>query len=176
MIDIIEKTIHSGYRLDRQGRDWMLAGGLRLRAPSRRSFAFSLDKEGKRPFSFFSGSPPVHIAKMCDAIIAFFYREKLYLLMVEQKTGNPDQYEDQLINGKLFCDWLFSLYRRYGYCSGEPVYIGLLAWQPWPTSRKGKTGLRSTAAGKHELFAGLFEKRNERRIHLGQLADSLPEA
>lgn len=176
MIDIIEKTIHSEYRLERQGRDWMLADGLRLRAPSRRSFGFSLDKEGMRPFAFFSGNPPARISKMCDAIVAFSYRRKLYLLIVEQKTGNPDQYEEQLTNGKLFCDWLFSLYRQHGYRRSEPVYIGLLVWRPLPKSRKGRTGHSTAAAGKHGLFDGLFEEQNARSIYLKQLADSLPEA
>ncbi len=68
MIDAIEKTINQHYHLPREGRDWFLSDDVKLRTPGRNSLGFSLDDERKPPFVFFGGSPPAHMAKMCDAI------------------------------------------------------------------------------------------------------------
>ena len=177
MIEIIEKTIHETYWLDRQNRDWLLDDDVKLRTPHRHSFGFSLDNQKVPPFSFFSESPPIGIAKMCDAVIAFLHLEKLYLFIVEQKTENPGEYQKQLANGKFFCDWLFSLYKRHGYCDDEPIYIGLFIWQPRPSPRKGGTAHRSSAsvvARSHKLFSCFFEITNMHNIYLGDLVRQLP--
>ena len=113
MIDIIEKTIALKYRLLRENRDWLLDNGVKLRAPNRHSFAFSLDNQDEPPFVFFNASPPEHIAKMCDAIVAMNFKNELYLFVIEQKTQYPKDYKKQLTNGWHFCNWLFSLYKEH---------------------------------------------------------------
>lgn len=100
MIDIIEKTIAPKYRLSRKNRDWLLNNRVKLRAPNRHSFAFSLDNQSEIPFAFFNDSPPEHIAKMCDAIVAMNFKNELYLFIIEQKTKRSKQYEKQLANGR----------------------------------------------------------------------------
>lgn len=81
----------------------------------------------ERPFNFFGGSPPEHVAKMCDAIIALSYKGGLYIFLVEQKTSQEGDYIKQLENGKYFCDWLLVLLRKHGhYKDQDPVFIGLL--------------------------------------------------
>ena len=178
MVEIIKETIRGGYELDRPGgRDWILDNNVKIRAPHRHSFGFSLDNPGKPPLAFFSGSPPKNIAKMCDAIVALSHREKLYLFLVEQKTANLDQCQKQLANGKFFCDWLFSLYKWHGYCTNDPVYIGLLIWQPRPLPQKEETAYRAVEVKRkaHNLFTCFFEIRNECDINLKKLVESSEE-
>ena len=175
MIDTLKKTIHKYYHLNRQCRDWLLDNNVKLRVPNRHSFGFSLDNRNKPPFAFLSGSPPQHIAKVCDAIVALSYQGKLYLFIIEQKTSHSESYKKQLVNGKLFCDWLFSLYRWHGHWgSCKLVSIGLLIWQPRQQPRRGGTAHRSNVASQgHPLFDYFLEKKNEINIHLGQLINSL---
>lgn len=169
MIEIIQKTIHERYFLDKAGRDWLLADKVKLRVPHRRSLAFSLDNQKHPPLAFFGGSPPADMAKMCDAIVALCHREKLYMFIIEQKTRHLDDHEKQLANGKLFCDWLFSLYKRYGYCKEEPIYIGLLVWQPRDDPDKEEATDSPSETRKHKLFPKFFEIRNKLDISLREL-------
>ena len=105
-LEKLQKAIDDKYRLTRDGRDWELADGVKLRVPNRHSLGFSLDNRKTPPFAFFSGNPPAHVAKMCDAIVVLPYQGSLYFFVVEQKTGNKDDYARQLANGKFFCEWL----------------------------------------------------------------------
>lgn len=174
MIDIIEKTIHEDYYLSKKNRDWLLDNNVKLRAPDRNSLGFSLDNEQRPPFVFFKGDLPAHMAKMCDAIIALYFKRRLYLFIIEQKTANSGQYKKQLANGRCFCDWLFSLYKEHEYCSDDPVYIGLLIWHPRTSSRKGKTAHKSTPRPKtHHRFKHFFEEKNNRNIYLQKFIESL---
>lgn len=166
MIEAIKKTIHENYWLDREDRDWFLDDNVKLHAPHRHSVAFSLDNRKKPPFGFLGGNPPAGVAKMCDAIVALFDGGKLYVFIVEQKTQNLDEHEKQLANGKFFCDWLFSLYREYGHCNEEPVYIGLLVWRPRERPGIGQMTHRIGETRKHKLFADFFEIRNKPDISL----------
>lgn len=166
MIEIIRKTIHKRYWLDSEGRDWLLAGNVKLRVPHRHSLAFSLDNREKPPLAFFGGNPPADVAKMCDAIVAFFHSGKLYLFIIEQKSRHPDEHKKQLVNGKLFCEWLFSLYKEYGHCSEDPVYIGLLVWQPREDPDRDEAAYRPSKTRKHKLFPNFFEIRNKPDISL----------
>ena len=168
MLETIEKTIHKDFHLTRQGRDWLLDDDVKLRAPDRHSFGFSLDK--KRSFAFFSNSPPEHLAKMCDAIIALLFKQRLFLFIVEQKSAYRVPYDKQLANGKHFCDWLFSLYKEHGYCYKDPVSIGLLIWQPRQLPRKGMTSHQPKGPTRsHRLFDAFFEEQNTTRVYLGDL-------
>ncbi len=125
MIDNIKRTIASKYHLRREKRRW-LVDDIEIQAQDQHSFGFTLDKPDSPPFAFLGSSPPAHVAKMCDAIIAVSDGETLYVFSIEKKTQNKDDYRKQLTNGKLFCDWLFSLYREHKHHSGELVHIGLL--------------------------------------------------
>lgn len=171
--DLLEETIDPGYRLDRQGRDWLLAKDIKVRAPHQHSYGFSLDQPGKRPMAFLSGNPPADIAKMCDAIIALFHQEALYFFVIEQKTMNRDDYFKQLVNGKLFCDWLVSLYDCHGYLREHGVrtieFIALLVWEPRPVPRKGGTSHKSYQPEQRPPFPKFFDLPNETRIPLKDL-------
>ena len=172
MVEIIKKTIRGDYKLKRRGRGWLLDNDVKLHASDRHSFGFSLDNAENPPLAFFSIRPPKHIAKMCDAIIALLYDNKLYLFIVEQKTKNSGQYRRQLANGKLFCDWLFSLYKQHGCCNDEPVYVGLFIWEPRRTPAKQGTFHPPVKSKKHELFACFFEEKNKRDIYLDALVNA----
>lgn len=177
MIDIIEKTIHTDYRLKRDNFGYLLPDSeVKLHDPSHCSFAFSLDKRDKPPpFRFFSNeTQPRYIAKMCDTIVAMNFKNELCLFIIEQKTKRTKQYEKQLANGRHFCNWLFSLYKEHEYYSRDPVYIGLLIWEPRPNSpRKGTTAHQNKNQRKsHPSFDLFFEKRNIKDISLADLAKS----
>ena len=175
-IDTLEKTIHNRYHMQRKDRNWLLDQGLRLRAPDRHSFGFSLDNANKKPFAFLSDTPPEHVAKMCDAIVAQSYEESLYLFVIEQKTGNPDSFKKQITNGKLFCDWLCALYRNHGYMDDGPTIIALLIWEPRLSPNKGTT-THDSDNGVDELdmsdshFHHGFQVRNQQNINLKMLID-----
>ncbi len=178
-IKTLQETIHTDYHLQREEEIWKLKDPpcVCLRAPDSNSIGFSLDDEDKRPLAFFSGNPPSDLSKMCDAIIAMAYENKLYLFIIEQKTRCKSGYTKQLTNGKYFCDWLMSLYKEYGYLSTDPIYIGMLVWQPRESSpRKGTTThpdpdwLHRTR--NFNVFNHCFEVRNKSEIPLIELVKS----
>ena len=167
MIRNLSHTIAPVYHLDRNGRDWHLANGVSLRAPDRHSFGFSLDNQDIPPLAFFSRNPPLHINKMCDAIIALWNGGKLYFVVVEQKTANKNDYDKQLANGKLFCEWLVALFVHHGYCHSQSVeYVGLLVWEPRPSPRREATAHQPVVPSMHPLFQRHFEARNQTSIPL----------
>ena len=171
VIDTLKRVIDSQYHLPRQQRDWCLANNVRIRAPNRNAIGFSLDNESSRPFGFLGNSPPEHIAKMCDAIIAVIHKKQAYLFVIEQKTSNKGDYKRQIANGKLFCDWLISLCRYHGYIPNESVkYIALLVWQPRTTPPKGMTTHRQPKqAPSHPLFERVVDERNNPLVQLQRL-------
>ncbi len=148
MIDLFPRTIAPRYHLDREQRYWLVRGqqrNIRLLSPSRQSFGFSLDvpDPDNPPLGFFGGSPPKHIAKMCDGMAAVLRRDRLYLFAVEIKTADKGDANRQLANGRLFWRWLMELYRRHGHLPEALTisYIRLLAWQPeeQPADRQSST-------------------------------------
>lgn len=175
MIDLLQKSIKQQYYLLRNGRDWVLADGVNLRAPNRYSLGFSLDNSKNPPLAFFSENPPADIAKMCDAIIVLPHKSILYFFIIEQKTSNKGDYRKQLANGKFFCQWLVSLYCHHGYCDAASVqYIGMLIWQPRQSPSKGEmTHRRKPAPRKTALFPLFFD---EPAAKLMMLVDYLPVA
>ena len=170
-MSIIQSTIDVKYHLQRQNRDWLLEDNVKVRGFHHDSFGFSLDKGDKslNPFRFFSGNPPEDMAKMCDAIIAQRYQDGLYIVIVEQKSANKDQYKKQLTNGRLFCKWLMGLYRAHGYSDCDPVYIGLLVWQPRSIPDKGKTTHQSLEFRLFTPFDCLVEIKNQTLVQLQEI-------
>lgn len=172
MVELIKKTIHADYCLSRDERDWLLDDNVKLRLPDRHSFGFSLDNPCRPPFAFFSGNPPKHIAKMCDAFIALSYDDTTYIFIIEQKTADSGEYKNQLMNGKLFCDWLGDLYRAHKPDFGNLVYIGLLIWQPRRDPDRDTPQL-PTKPKKHLSFDNFFNIKNKKNIHLKELIRQL---
>ncbi len=174
MIEKIGKTIRGNYRLSRKNYCWLLNDDVKLCAPNVNSLGFSLDNKRRPPFAFFKDDPPAYMAKMCDAVIALSIEQKLYLFIVEQKTSDPCGYEKQLSNGRCFCDWLFSLYKEHGYCSDDPIYIGLLIWQPRTSPSRGGTSHKNKLAPiTHHRFEYCFEEKNKQNIDLREFVQGL---
>ena len=180
-IETIQKTIDDQYKLKRAGRTWSLNGGahgsqaIQIRTPDRNSVAFSLDNDNRPPLAFFSGNPPEHLKKMCDAIIVMAHKGKTYLFIIEAKTANSGDYKKQLNNGRYFCRWLEELCREYQYLDTDLIYIGLLIW--WPRKHaisKGTTSHKNPRLGK--ISAGKFdhslEVRNQKHIALTDVVDA----
>jgi len=143
-INTIQQAIDESYHLKRDGKRWILEEGnppTEIRVPSRLSIAFSLDKKDAEPFAFFSNNPPKDFAKVCDAILFCCSEDRIYLFIIEAKTGYKGDYKKQLINGKLFCDWLIALYTQHkSSLDPSPTIIPLLIWKPRLNSvRKGTT-------------------------------------
>ena len=168
---IIQNTIDAKYHLRRQNKDWLLENNVKVRSVNHNSFGFSLDKDDKSlsPFRFFSGKPPEHVAKMCDAIIAQRYGDTLYVVVIEQKSSSKDRYRKQLINGRLFCEWLMGLYQAHGYSDRDPIYVGLLIWQPRPIHDKGETTHRPLEFRQFAPFCSLVEIRNQTLVQLHEI-------
>ncbi len=176
IINTIKDTIDSAYHLNRDGRAWLLEDDVKLRAPHQHCLGFSLDNHEKPPLAFFNTSPPEHIAKMCDAIVAIWHKQTLWLLIIEQKTAHKNGYKKQLTNGKLFCDWLVALYKEHGYWSSKPVFIGMLIWQPRESPRKGTTSHRDEAQfRKSPPFDHFIELKNQTHIALDDLLKQTPQ-
>ena len=188
MIDTIAKAIAEDYHLKREDRVWRFIQEktktrekteIRFKSPSRHSIGFSLDRKELRPLAFFSENPPAGLARMCDAFIFLRHKERIYILIIECKTGNKTGFTKQLVNGKYFCEWLVALCRRHKYLEGDPVYASLLVWQPReepalrePTSHDSSpfypVEKRSEELGDHQ-----FEARNLADIPLLKLIESI---
>ncbi len=78
----------------------------------------------------------------------------------------------QLMNGKLFCDWLGGLYRAHKHDLGNLVYIGLLIWQPRRESDRDTTQLPAKPK-KHLFFDNFFDIKNKKDIYLKELIRQL---
>ena len=165
LVELIEKTIHSSFQLNRERRNWLLDHNVKLHSPDRHSFGFSLDNPHIPAFAFFSSNPPARIAKMCDAIVAVSHHNKSYIFVIEQKTATQKAYRQQLMNGKLFCDWLSGLFRAHNYAVGDLVFVGMLIWKPHRASDKETTRPRSRPE-KHQLFDHFFDVKNRKEIYL----------
>lgn len=71
-IDTVRQAIDSQYHLRRARKGWILEGSClqaKIPTPNTHSIAFSLDHNRSKPFAFFSDSPPVDFAEMCDAVL-----------------------------------------------------------------------------------------------------------
>lgn len=178
-IETIKDTIHEDYHLQRENKHWKLneQPTIRLRAPNRHSIGFSLDSQPQSsPLTFFGDRPPRHVAKMADAILALKYRRKVFWFVIEQKTATKGGYKKQLINGKIFCDWLIALYRQYNYLPSDSVFVSLLVWKPRKKSvDKGTTThhdklSKVTRIGK---FDHSFELQNYLDISLAEIVQAV---
>ena len=146
-IDTVQRAIDGKYCLTRRKEKWVLEEGqskTEVHFSTEESIAFSLDQKNLRPFAFFSKKPPKHFAKMCDAIFFCYHENSIYLFIIEEKTANLGDCEKQLINGKLFCDWLIALCIQHTFPDLDVNIIPLLIWKPQQKSpRKGETGHRN---------------------------------
>lgn len=149
--ELFERTIAPKYHLPRQDRDWLYENGeqIQIRAPNNQSLAFSLDPK-KVPFPFICGSPPPKVTKMCDVIICSTSKQRHYIFIVEKKREWKEDYHLQLINGKLFCDWMLALFREHGHLQGKVTFVGLLLMYPMLPSVRAST----TPATESELIQG----------------------
>ncbi|MBF2761101.1 MAG: hypothetical protein ISN28_12720 [Ectothiorhodospiraceae bacterium AqS1] len=170
IIKAIEEAIDCRYHLERDARSWLLSESektFEFRVPDNNSIAFSLDNEEEKPFSFFSKSPPRHWAKICDAFLVCAHENIVYLFKCEK----------QLINSKLFCDWLLALCREHDYPDAEFSIASVLVWEPRESkvTRKitsGRNNLGSDNIEDHGIvekpmtqhFSSRFDVRNRRQI------------
>jgi len=81
-------------------------------------FAFTTDKilnltEGKIRNQFLSDQEKGTIHKNCDAVIIQYKGNELKVMLCELKSYSPKGYETQLVNTKLFVDYLISLYNTF---------------------------------------------------------------
>lgn len=178
VIDTLTSAIRERYHLSRVERHWLLQGSrgpVRLRSPSRRSFGFSLDDSRSPALAFFSPNPPEGLAKVCDGMLAVLHERKLYLFAIELKSGDRGDARKQLVNGRLFWQWLLELCEQHGYLSraADVRHISLLMWRPRERSpRKGTT----THSGENDWksrtldgFNACFEVKNRDGIALMDL-------
>lgn len=161
-IDTIKKVIHSRYHLNRnKNNDWILEESsqkIKIETPNEYSIAFSLDHKNHKPFAFFSDTPPADFAKICDAILFCFHKNKAYLFLIEVKTKNEGDYEKQLINGKLFCDWLITLYAQYKSTNPEMIVFSLLIWKPESSNQQRRSSHKGTTT-HHSNSYDIKEKK-----------------
>lgn len=177
MINTVKEAIHGRYRLSRKKDAYILPNDIRVYPSNQYSYGFSLDHPTVAPFAFWSGSPPKDLAKMCDAIVVYSDGNDLICTLIEQKTGNPGECEKQLVNGKLFCQWLVSLCQQHNYTpKGQATYFGVLLWEPKPIPQKGTTTHQKPNAKRHDLFDKFFDIQNDTYVDVGELISSpLPQ-
>ena len=187
IIEILEKTIDNELKLKRDNRDWLIPDtdtntNIQIRSPHRHSMGFSLDipDSKQKPLAFFSSSPPQGLAKICDALIAVVDPSKLYLFVIEIKSGSKNDNRKQLANGRHFWRWLIALCKEHGYLSPkpEPLYIAVLIWKPRKKQvRKGATAHRSNSgikAATQKDFTARFEIQNRSSFRFYELIQSTP--
>lgn len=67
---------------------------------------------------------------MCDIILFCSHNNEIYLFLIEIKTGRDEGYETQVMNGKLFCDWLIALCIQHKSLNPNAIVVPLLIWKP----------------------------------------------
>ena len=130
----IKRSIHGKYHLRNATKNsWVVQEShrtIKIRSPNEDSIAFSLDRSDPEPFAFFSASPPDDFARMCDIILFCSHNNEIYLFLIEIKTGRDEGYETQVMNGKLFCDWLIALCIQHKSLNPNAIVVPLLIWKP----------------------------------------------
>ena len=153
--ELFKKIIHKDNSLNRENKYWELKNGksTMLRSPNKNSHGFTLDT--CKRFPFFNPNPPKNITKMCDGIIALSTDErKDYLIIIEKKENekNKDGYDLQLINGKLFCDWIIALAKAHNVYNPQSLtYIALLICEPRPNDTNKGTSTHNNKANKAKI-------------------------
>ena len=177
IIEIFTETINSDYHLDREDTNWLIPDTdekwIQV-AGSLDSIGFSLDVSGQpNPLAFFSNRPKKYLEKMCDALMATIYRDKLYLFAIELKSGWTAKHRKQLANGRHFWYWLAALCKEHGYLTVEALYIGVLVYKPKKQVRKGTTAHRNNGGiekvSTHNGFDTSFEIQNRNEFRLENL-------
>ena len=173
MIDAAKKAIHQRYRLTNKQGAFILADNIKVYPDGQSSCGFSLDNGTFPPFEFFALRPPKNLAKMCDAIVLYDDGNDFYCTLIEQKTSNRGHFEKQLVNGKLFCEWLVSLCEEHNYKPpGRVQYFGVLIWQPPPIPPKGTTTHQTPQAKQHRFFDKFFDIRTDPHVDVNELIQS----
>ncbi len=195
MINTIKESIAKYYHLERENKEWLVQGSegkIRLKVPNHRawgnSIGFSLDKDldtdlnaeieskTRPPLAFFSGNPPENLAKMCDAMIAMTYQQKLYLLAIELKSGDTGDYKKQLANGKHFWQWLMALCKEHGYINSVPIYASVLIMEPRNTQSKGQaTRQHNICIEENKVGDWALTVKNQTTINIGDILEILAE-
>ena len=178
-IDTIKRAIAVRYHLRGGEKKWILEESkppTEIHVPNKAAtIAFSLDRPNPKPFAFFSCRPPRDFAKMCDAILFCFHENKTYLFLTEVKTGNEGDCDKQLVNGKLFCDWLIALCSQHKSLNPHVTVVPLLVWEPRHNSvHKGTTTHRGNSDGIEKKSFGEFNKcgfeiRNRSTVRISNL-------
>lgn len=136
LIEVLNEVVHPDYKLD-------TSRSLTIRetspdTPTRRTTckqitivgagqvcALSLDNRGLEPFPFLQDVSNVKMKN--DAIVFCKCNDKLYMLVIELKSGNAKEGVKQLRAGKLFADYLLGIvemnYPGVDTRSVEPKYI-----------------------------------------------------
>ena len=110
---------------------------------------------------------------MCDGIVIYVDGNDLYCILIEQKTGVRGDFNKQLTNGKLFCQWLVALCQQHKYTTIEQIaYFGVLVWEPPPIPPKGTTTHVQPKAVSHQLFDKFFDIRHEGYVDVDELITS----
>lgn len=115
---------------------------------------------------------------MCDAILFCLHQNKTYLFVIELKTGHKGDCKKQLINGKLFCNWLIALYIQHKNLNPEVTTVPVLIWKPRQNPPRKGTTTHSGYGIKKEPFIQLnnepgLEIRNCDNVSISKLASIL---
>ena len=177
MINVLYSSIRGRYRLpcidksfrirEKVGKSQVTKA--RLFPCDDTTFGIKLDNSSSRPFHFFSDAPSPGLLKMCDGIFIHVKDENIFFVLIEIKTSHPDGSEDQLMNGKLFCQWLVALLRRYNFApSGQVRYFAVLMWEP-SNIPKATTVPGKPKAIEHPVFDKYFDIQHTRDIDVNDL-------
>lgn len=124
LIEVLNEVVHPDYKLDTSKS--LTISETSQDTASRKTtckqvtivgagqvFALSLDNRGKDPFPFFQDVSNVNMKN--DAIAFCKYEDRLYVLIIELKSGNAEDGVKQLRAGKLFVDYLLGVIKmNYG--------------------------------------------------------------
>ena len=175
MIDLVRQAVRGRYRLQWLDKysGYFLEKRARVYASQKDSQALKLDYQKPHPFHFFSESPPPDLKKMCDAIVLHRRQDRIFCTLIELKTGDPGDSEQQLANGMMFCQWLVGLIRHHRGVPQDPVtYFGVLVWEPKDSVSKGPTVRKPPKAKPHDLFDKFFDIRDLPHFGVDELIDS----
>ena len=157
MIDTLRQLIRGSFYLAHKNTYYLIAKKIRVYPFEPSSLGFSLDKNKPRPFTVFSDGPPPYLTKICDAIVVYAKGDDLYFVLIEQKTKYENGAEAQLLNGKLFCQWLVELCKKHDYGpKGKVEYYGVLVWEPGTNWQRGTSVRPKPQATPHKEFNKYF--------------------
>lgn len=173
LVAAFEALIHEDYRLERAGGNWVVeelnrqTSNSKIQIAAGASFAFTLDRSGKNPLPFIRENTPLHgMRSACDAIVVCQNATAPVILLLEMKSKQQGQADQQILRSRKFVEWLLGLLALNDHCREEPRFIAVISQATRQQERKGTTRRAELPTPRTLKDMPCWTVTNRRTLHI----------